>query len=426
MHTQTDSNVKDVFFDPLKNAFEQCKNKRCCLEFSDWDFLVSGVSRVLSDVRSGRDFVQQAQSQYQQASISVGRFFDALSSSRRTQLVSELAHLLRTKLDQGIKEFDRLSQIEALSEFEVYATDGHCHGSSAHETAIQGKKRATNHIFSLNLRSQSLSLLCSCKPDKGKKKKHEITALKELEGSALRMGHGKGKKVIHVYDPAIVDYRQWHKWKQGRGIYIITREKDNSALETMAEPGYDHSDPLNAGVQCDEFVGSSCSGEMLRRVTYQAPETGKIFRFITNEMRLPPGVIALLYKMRWDVEKVFDQTKNKLCEKQSWTKTNAGKKQQACFMAMTHNLMLILERTLERTENIRDELALKKRTVRAKKQQCIARDAQRAFNPFILSLSRPTQRSLQFIRWLRTQFIIKLPWRQAIEQLGPLMANYIT
>ena len=32
-------------------------------------------------------------------------------------------------------------------------------------------------------------------------------------------------------------------------------------------------------------------------------------------MNIRPGVIAFLYKLRWDVEKVFDQLKNKLEEK---------------------------------------------------------------------------------------------------------------
>ena len=55
-----------------------------------------------------------------------------------------------------------------------------------------------------------------------------------------------------------------------------------------------------AGVLKDERVKSS-SNVVLRRVTYKDSVTGKEYCFITNELTLPPGVIALLYKLRWDI-----------------------------------------------------------------------------------------------------------------------------
>ena len=53
-------------------------------------------------------------------------------------------------------------------------------------------------------------------------------------------------------------------------------------------------------------------GVCLRRVVYRDPETGGLFRFLTNlPDGVPPGLVALLYKMRWDVGKIFDEFKNK-------------------------------------------------------------------------------------------------------------------
>ena len=40
--------------------------------------------------------------------------------------------------------------------------------------------------------------------------------------------------------------------------------------------------------------------------------------FLPNELDLPPGVLAELYRRRWSVEKVFDQLKNKLDQQQAW------------------------------------------------------------------------------------------------------------
>jgi hypothetical protein len=53
---------------------------------------------------------------------------------------------------------------------------------------------------------------------------------------------------------------------------------------------------------------------MMRVVTYMDPETGKELKFITSDCTLPPGIIVHLYRMRWNIEKVFDETENKLHE----------------------------------------------------------------------------------------------------------------
>jgi IS4 transposase len=58
-------------------------------------------------------------------------------------------------------------------------------------------------------------------------------------------------------------------------------------------------------------------------------EAAKTYTFLTAEMTLPPGIIAFLYKCRWDIEKVFDQNKNKLSENKAWANSATAKKQQA-------------------------------------------------------------------------------------------------
>jgi hypothetical protein len=43
------------------------------------------------------------------------------------------------------------------------------------------------------------------------KKEHEVSVLKRLGSTTLRMGEPTGKKVILVYDQAAIDYLHWHK-----------------------------------------------------------------------------------------------------------------------------------------------------------------------------------------------------------------------
>lgn len=385
----------------------------------------SGVARVIHPRDSGRAWVQNLCLYFAQMSFTVGNFFDALKSKRRLDFVVEASDTLASETDRQVLESgdDPFAGHKELKKFHIYATDGHSIGASAHEVPIYGKKRAINHIFSLNLRTHSLHYIDLCNAEGKKKKEHEIKKLKSLQVAALRLDAPKGIKVIHAYDPAIVDYRFWTKCKQG-GVYFITMEKSNSALIKCGDMGYDREDPRNEGVLGNEMVGPS-NGEAIRRVTYRDGESGKTYVFLTSEMTLPPGLIAFIYKCRWDIEKVFDQNKNKLGENKAWAKSPTAKKQQAQFICMAHNLILLLSLRLETEEGITDEKSQKRRLGRKENAQEQAAQNNLRVNSLVCQLDRATQRCLQFIRWLRLSLIRKTPYRQAVSELRPLMLGYI-
>lgn len=381
------------------------------------------MGRVLESVASGRDWVQQAQAMGEPTSVS--RFFDALSSPSRTARLGHVALELREMARRSAQpSHDPLSAHRELDGYSAWATDGHCLGASAHEDQIEGRTRPHTHIFSLDLRSHAASHLDLCWPKEGMKKEHEIKALKRLPAKALRMGESKGRKVVHCYDPAIVDYGFWAKAKQLDGVYFVTLEKSNSALDFRRSLQWDRADPRNNGVVCDE-VAASREGFEIRRVIYVDPVKNKLYVFLTTEMALPPGIIAFLYKLRWDVEKFFDQSKNAFAERRAWAKSTASKRQQALFIAMAHNLCLIFERLIEGEEGIVDLKSLKKRAVRRAEEKREANRRGNAFNAAVAQCNRITKRSLQFIRWLRHSLRARSPWRPAIEALRPLMLKYI-
>ena len=92
-------------------------------------------------------------------------------------------------------------------------------------------------------------------------------------------------------------------------------------LQVLGVHPFDRAAPMNCGVIADELVGTSV-GVTLRRVTYQDPESGTVYIYLTNlPVSVPPGLVALLYESRWEVEKVFDEFKNKLGETKSWAST---------------------------------------------------------------------------------------------------------
>ena len=247
-----------------------------------------------------------------------------------------------------------------LGDFHIYAGDGHYHSAAVHEKKIEDKKYPVQHFYAINMRTGTMHHIDVARPAAGKKKEHDIRALKRLDIDTLRMGAPTGKKVLWVYDRAIIDFNQWYKWKHGSGIYVITREKKNMKLKVIGNYDFDQEDPRNNGVVDDQMVANS-SGTMIRRVIYIDPVSGKRYRFLTNVFNIPPGLIAFLYKERWNIEKVFDEVKNKLHEKKAWATTYTAKCQQARFIAITHNLLLIFEHNLERDEGITDEKVKHKR-----------------------------------------------------------------
>ncbi len=383
------------------------------------------MGRAIEHVISGREWVQRLWMKFG-IEVSVSNFFAALRSRRRLNMVDEITRDVRAQADHVIAQTDDpLAAHAELDGFAVYASDGHTHGASAHEKAIGGKKRPVTHIYSLSLRTHTLIPLALSSPQSYKKKEHELSTLKRIGGEALRMEEPKGVRVIHVYDPAIVDYRQWHKWKQGQGIYVLTLEKSNSALITIGNKEWDEADLRNTGVVSDDYVGPS-NGQMIRRIIYVDPVTGKTYRFLTDEFTIPPGLIAFLYKLRWDVEKVFDQIKNKTFEQKAWAGNETAKSQQAMFIALAHNVMRMLEMKLAHEENITDQKAAPKRRMRMAEDVAKASAAGRTANPLVTAWNRVTQRCCQFIRWLRCCLENSTPWREAVPVLRPLMAEYLS
>ena len=121
---------------------------------------------------------------------------------------------------------------------------------------------------------------------------------------------------------------------------------------------------------------------------------------MTLTMKLPPGLIVLLYRRRWDLEKVYDQFKNKFHEKKSWASSGTAKAAQSVFLCLLHNLMVGYEAELAKAniritaEEKRREKILTERTVRVRK-------AGRKMPLITEGFQRLTQRTVKFIRWLR-------------------------
>ena len=256
-----------------------------------------------------------------------------------------------------------------------------------------------------------------------RKKEHDMPALKRQDTLTLRQGAAKGSKVLYVWDRAGIDFPQWFKWKES-GIYFLSREKENMKLEIVGIYAFDRADNINQGVVSDEMVATSV-GVTVRRVIYQDPETGILYAYLTNfPPSIPPGIVALLYKSRWDLEKVFDEFKNKLGEIKSWASTANAKTCQARLSCLTHSLMTLMEESIFRETGIDHvaEIKRKKKTL-TKRDEASKNKGSQGLSILQKSIQRLTQRTVKLIRWLKNHFDTKCSWTQALACLAKNYAS---
>jgi hypothetical protein len=132
---------------------------------------------------------------------------------------------------------------------------------------------------------------------------------------------------------------------------FVTLEKSNSAAAIQGVNELDRTAPRNEGIVSDHLVGTS-NGVMLRRIVYVNPEDGVSYTYLTNDNTLPACQIVLLYKHRWDIEKIFHQFKSKMGERKSWASSLEAKQSHAIFECIAHNLLLLFEKHIAQSEGL--------------------------------------------------------------------------
>jgi Transposase DDE domain len=424
------------FFKPLTLFLDLSQSRRNCPALPDELWLEAGIRRCLSLFQSGRDFLQDL-ADHHDTEILRSTFFESLKSKRRLALLSEILAQVQIHMRRSLP--DPFAAFKCLGEFDLYAGDGHYISAASHDKAAPRKapikdktlgrtaaftatKYATGHIYTLCLRSHCVTHL-TVSDQVERKKEHDMRALKRQDILSLRQGAAKGRKVLYIWDRAGIDFRQWYKWKES-GIYFLSRQKENMKLDTVGLHSFDRADPINQGVVSDEMVATSM-GVAVRRIIYQDPETGITYIYLTNlPPSIPAGIVALLYKCRWDVEKVFDEFKNKLGEIKSWASTANAKTCQARLLCLTHNLMTLMEDHIDRETGIRNEAEIKRKAkTLADRDKDSKSKGYGGLTDLQKAIQRLTQRTVKFIRWLRNHLDAKRTWHQALARLVKIYAT---
>lgn len=411
--THPPKTVFEKLIHPVSDLIDNSSCKRKCNTLSDQQWIETGLMKTLSQEPSGRAFIQKLLDSGR-THLTRSHFFETLKSGRRLNLCKEIGASLYEKLRKNRVHFDPFQSYAELKDFDIYAGDGHYHAAAAHDVRKDGKKHPIQHFYSVDLRNHGLKHLTLADTSGHRKREHDTRALKRLDVNTLRQGAQKGRKVLYVWDRACIDFMQWYRWKHTSGVYFISREKKNMDLLVMADLPFDAKNKINKGVEAYEMVGGA--GVSLFRIKYTCPVSGETYHFLTNVTHIPPGLVAYLYKSRWDIEKIFDQVKNKLNEKKAWATSDTAKIMQAQFICLTHNLMLMLEDLLKK-EGVDNEMENKRRDQRLKNLHVKSKVNKEELPEFLSTSKRPSQRSVKFIRWLRNNMFSNTSWREALLSL---------
>jgi hypothetical protein len=415
------SEVFEKLLEPIDGMCQNNAYSRSCPRLEDESWIKVGLQRSLAELCTGRGFLIKLiidGADY----LSCSHYFESLKSERRLNHLLEVHKQLIIKEESTPDKSDPFLKFPELASFDLYAGDGHYHEAPVHEIKVDNKVFATQHFYALNLRSYMMSHLTLAEYGGDRKKEHDMRALKRMTIAELRKGAKKGQKVLYVWDKAGIDFKQWQKWKQQGGVYFLSEEKASNRLLVCGEPAFDTEDPVNAGVLNYESVASA-NGISFSRVTYQCPETGNIFKFLTNLPKtIRPGVIAQLYRSRWDIERKYNVFKNKLFERKAWATTSTAKNMQAIFLCLAHNLTHIFGKAIESEVDVSKD-DVEKQEARSKESKKKAQAAGREAAPHVFGPKRVTELPRKLFIWLRSWIFKVSPWKQAMENLKGLFRD---
>lgn len=169
-------------------------------------------------------------------------------------------------------------------------------------------------------------------------KVHDVNILDQIQPEA---------GAFYVMDRGYVDFHRLHIFTLSSAFFVV-RTKSNVLLQRR----YSHDVDKATGVRSDQTVilaavnTAKSYPEALRRVTYIDQETGKQFKFLTNNFTLPAETIAATYKCRWQIELFFKWIKQHLRIKAFYGTSENAVKTQIWIAVSVYVLVAIVRKRL--------------------------------------------------------------------------------
>ena len=164
-------------------------------------------------------------------------------------------------------------------------------------------------------------------------KQHDVKAAKQ---QALPV---TADSIIAV-DRAYIDYK-WLYSLEKSGVFFVTRAKSNLKHEVSGQHEVNRKQGLlfDYQIRLAGYYQKRNYPKEMRLVGYMDQETGKEFRFLTNNFTLSAYTITQIYKARWQIELFFKWIKQNLKIK-SFLGTSKNAVLTQIWVAMCYYLLL--------------------------------------------------------------------------------------
>ena len=340
--TLLNQEIAQAYQDALQEDPKKGKGwKRDCEKLGDIDFIYTIIMRALLPVSSGLAFVQHCQQNFDDT-LTRANFFLASSSPRRLRMLDKVMPIIFRNLRRIMcrLKIDHIKEIDTLAAYDCVAFDGHCIESASHTKLEDGVKNKVNSCFIMGMDFRTGLVMPVQVVSTGTKKKHEVPSLVEAcEDDQMRWELRYNQ--ISIYDRAVSSLEFIFQEYQ-KSHFILTREKKNVQWDKVEPLSWDREDAINRNVIQDSHCYKLIDGELrrFRVVEYFDPIKKKSYRYLTClPSNVPPGVIAELYRRRWQIEKTYDNSKNSLFEQKAWGTSFEAHKVQMYAIVSTLNFI---------------------------------------------------------------------------------------
>ena len=310
MNHLTDNTVLGELLHPVEDALERVRCQSGIFwQLSMMDFISLGVLRHLQGMKTLREQVQTlfhlSPDVSSRIPLARSTWSDALRSCPRLAVLRDGLAVLVKQATAVLP--DRLVEIPGLGDRPVFAMDGTYQQESVHYGRCTPRQGGYDNPKGHGLLTfYDVRLGCPVDVCVETCNRHELTVLHDYDASPKAITCQK--RALWVVDRGFISARLWDEKKRKLRSTVITRMKSSLVIE-KAEVREVASIPENRDVVKDEQVVLRSSSEPWRRITF-CNDAGDEIAFLTNEMKLEPGVIAFLFLRRWDEEKCFDTWKN--------------------------------------------------------------------------------------------------------------------
>lgn len=169
-------------------------------------------------------------------------------------------------------------------------------------------------------------------------KMHDVNILDMLE---IETG------AIYLVDRGYIDFERLYNI-QKNNAYFVTLAKSNMKFRRI----YSHQSDISSGIHSDQTIMLTGQKsrieypEKLRRVHFYDAEHRKHLYFLTNNFSYSSGIIAKLYKQRWQIELFFKWIKQHLRIKAFYGTSENAVKSQIWIAICIYVLLAIIKKKL--------------------------------------------------------------------------------